>query len=48
MSAETLAESVRSFQRFAGLPMTGTLDKQTLEKMSAKRCGNSDIAGKYL
>ncbi|CAK8672150.1 unnamed protein product [Clavelina lepadiformis] len=42
---ESLTKAIKSFQRFAGIPMTGELDQLTTEKMSAKRCGNSDISG---
>uniref|UniRef100_H2ZEY6 Peptidase metallopeptidase domain-containing protein n=1 Tax=Ciona savignyi TaxID=51511 RepID=H2ZEY6_CIOSA len=45
LSLESLSESIRSFQRFAGLTITGELDAETLNAMGKKRCGNPDIAG---
>ena len=38
-------EAVRKFQRFAGLPATGTLDEATAQKMNEPRCGNPDVTG---
>nr|XP_002125302.1 matrix metalloproteinase-24 [Ciona intestinalis] len=45
MTLSSLEDSIRSFQRFADLPITGELDESTLRKMGEKRCGNPDIAG---
>lgn len=36
------AEAVRRFQAFAGLPVTGTVDDATAERMNQPRCGNPD------
>lgn len=36
-------ESVRGFQRFAGLPETGKLDDATVDMLHAPRCGVSDV-----
>jgi len=40
---EATEEALRTFQRFAGLSITGKLDKATREKMQQPRCGNPDI-----
>lgn len=45
MSLEDLSEGVRTFQRFAGLPQTGVLDEETIDKMEQPRCGVPDIVG---
>jgi peptidoglycan hydrolase-like protein with peptidoglycan-binding domain len=37
--------ALRQFQVMAGLEPTGTLTAETAKKMSAPRCGNSDIVG---
>jgi len=36
-------EALRTFQKFAGLSVTGKLDEATAEKMQQPRCGNPDI-----
>ena len=40
---EATEEALREFQKMAGLPVTGKLDKATREKMQQPRCGNPDI-----
>lgn len=35
--------AIETFQEFAGLPVTGLMDKTTLEKMLAPRCGLPDV-----
>ncbi|KAI0241934.1 hypothetical protein LSAT2_015393 [Lamellibrachia satsuma] len=42
-TAEELIKAVETFQQFAQLPVTGKLDKLTLQKMLAQRCGMADI-----
>ena len=37
-------ESLRRFQSFARLPVTGELDAATVEKMNQPRCGDPDVA----
>ena len=37
-----IGEAVRRFQDFAGLPVTGRLDRETLETMAMPRCGVRD------
>lgn len=34
--------AIREFQKYAGLPVTGRLDKATSAKMESKRCGLPD------
>jgi hypothetical protein len=38
-------EAIASFQRFANLPVTGTLDDATADKMNQPRCGIPDSPG---
>lgn len=38
-----LADAVKRFQKYAGLPVTGQLDNQTLAVMKLPRCGHPDI-----
>lgn len=40
---EATEEAIRTFQKWASLPVTGKLDKATREKMQQPRCGNPDI-----
>ncbi|CAK9303609.1 unnamed protein product [Gordionus sp. m RMFG-2023] len=40
---ETLVKAIKSFQRFAGIKITGFPDPITLSKMSMPRCGFKDI-----
>uniref|UniRef100_A0ACB8EWG2 Uncharacterized protein n=2 Tax=Sphaerodactylus townsendi TaxID=933632 RepID=A0ACB8EWG2_9SAUR len=42
---EELANAIRTMQRFAGVPMTGKLDAQTVEMMNRPRCSLPDIIG---
>ena len=42
-TADELVKAIETFQRFAQLPVTGKLDKPTLQKMLAPRCGVADI-----
>jgi len=46
LSKDGLKDYVQEFQAFAGLPLTGVLDKDTVKLMSAPRCGVKDIVGK--
>lgn len=36
-------DTPRNFQQLVGLPVTGILDRKTVKKMQAPRCGNKDI-----
>lgn len=38
-----LVDIHRNFQQLVGLPVTGILDRKTVKKMQAPRCGNKDI-----
>ncbi|GAU97338.1 hypothetical protein RvY_08657 [Ramazzottius varieornatus] len=40
---EHFTEAVKTFQNFANLPITGVLDDQTKEMMTAPRCGVADV-----
>ncbi|XP_033747757.1 matrix metalloproteinase-19-like [Pecten maximus] len=42
-SSEDRERAIRHFQRVAGLPVTGQLDKRTVKKMSGERCGVKDL-----
>lgn len=39
-------KALRKFQKFVGIPETGELDQETLEKMKQDRCGNMDAVPK--
>eukprot|EP00092_Neocalanus_flemingeri_P003487 GFUD01003738.1.p1 GENE.GFUD01003738.1~~GFUD01003738.1.p1 ORF type:complete len:277 (+),score=69.85 GFUD01003738.1:77-907(+) len=41
-------KAVLKFQAFAGLELTGELDKKTREKMETPRCGLSDVIANYV
>lgn len=45
LSENSIADSIRSFQRFAGLNETGVLDDETERMMSLPRCGVKDFVG---
>jgi len=47
MSFDSLTAGIESFQRFAGLTVTGRMDNETRKKMTESRCGNPDVPGKY-
>ncbi|XP_062589843.1 matrix metalloproteinase-24-like [Saccostrea cucullata] len=36
-------KAIRNFQQMVGLPQTGILDRKTIKKMQAPRCGNKDV-----
>lgn len=42
MSESVKTESIKRFQMFADLPVTGIFDHRTMEMMEKPRCGNSD------
>ncbi|XP_041087851.1 matrix metalloproteinase-17-like [Polyodon spathula] len=42
---EAVTEAIRSMQRFAGIEMTGVMDRETLVLMNTPRCSLPDIAG---
>ncbi|XP_060077844.1 matrix metalloproteinase-20-like [Ylistrum balloti] len=42
-SPEDRERAIRHFQKVAGLPETGQLDKRTVKKMSGERCGVKDL-----
>nr|ARV86001.1 matrix metalloproteinase 1 [Sinohyriopsis cumingii] len=42
-SEETRSNAISEFQRFANLPVSGQLDKATLQKMRQRRCGMRDV-----
>ncbi|XP_043115156.1 matrix metalloproteinase-28 [Puntigrus tetrazona] len=44
-SADEVKSAIREFQRLSQLPVTGGLDRVTLEKMSSPRCGVQDVWG---
>lgn len=46
MSEDSFLEAIVSFQRFAGIPETGSLDPTTIKYMQMPRCGNKDQSGK--
>jgi matrix metalloproteinase-14 (membrane-inserted) len=41
--SELVTEAIKDFQHFAGIELTGKLDKLTLELMQLPRCGVRDI-----
>lgn len=46
ISEDSFQEAIMSFQRFAGIPETGSVDEQTVKFMQMPRCGNKDHSGK--
>lgn len=46
ISEDSFHEAVTSFQRFAGIPETGSVDLLTVKYMQMPRCGNKDRSGK--
>lgn len=42
ISEDSFSDAVKSFQKFAGINETGTIDRETLILMGTPRCGNSD------
>lgn len=44
--SKQLSESIKEFQKFSNLDITGKLDVKTLNFMKEKRCGNIDIISK--
>lgn len=46
ISEDSFHEAVTSFQRFAGIPETGSVDSLTVRYMQMPRCGNKDRSGK--
>ena len=42
LSPDALRDSIKEFQRFAGLPVTGDMDGNTEKFMSMPRCGVKD------
>ncbi|KAK3094384.1 hypothetical protein FSP39_001038 [Pinctada imbricata] len=44
-SYDHIKDAIRNFQRFAGLKMTGIMDRKTREMMSRPRCGVKDDIG---
>ncbi|XP_023337348.1 stromelysin-3 isoform X2 [Eurytemora carolleeae] len=45
LSQDGLKSYIMEFQSFAGLPLTGELDNQTISLMATPRCGVKDIVG---
>jgi len=43
IAEDSFHEAVVTFQRFAGIPETGTIDQQTMRYMQMPRCGNKDL-----
>lgn len=37
-----MESAIKNFQRFAGLELTGKLDRPTIRQMKTPRCGNPD------
>ena len=46
LSPDALSDSIKDFQRFAGLPVTGDMDGNTEKFMSMPRCGVKDKGGR--
>ncbi|XP_045470834.1 matrilysin-like [Harmonia axyridis] len=46
LSGTSFRNSLREFQSFVGIPVTGKMDKLTMKMMSAPRCGLPDKSGK--
>ncbi|XP_069668849.1 stromelysin-3 isoform X2 [Periplaneta americana] len=45
IAAETMKKAIEDFQAFAGLNITGVMDRETSETMSLPRCGVKDKVG---
>lgn len=46
ISEDSFQNAIVSFQRFAGIPETGSIDHMTIKYMQMPRCGNKDHSGK--
>ena len=41
---ENIRNSIKSFQRYAGIPITGRIDEATNKMMNTPRCGLQDVS----
>ena len=48
LSRDGLKDHIIEFQKFAGLNITGNLDKETVKMMNMPRCGVKDRIGKNM